>query len=299
MHKENQILNKLISGTLKKDELNKILQNPENNNKEKISFDVDAAWEKVKQKRNLLQKRKKTGNFKFKQIAAIILLITGFSFTALFIYHSNKNTKIYSGNTIKELTLSDGSLITLNKNTSLTYPKNFNLKDRTVSLKGEAFFKIRKNSHKPFFIHTNDVKIKVTGTSFNVKTKGQTEVIVKTGKVELTSKKFPDKKVFLTKGEKGIANSEELKKIRNNNSNYLAWKTHFFTYENEKLKNIVSDLNNVYDTKISFENPEIGEMKIGKTTFDNNSINEIVEIICKTLPLKAIKEKRKIILTKK
>lgn len=70
----------------------------------------------------------------------------------------------------KTLTLSDGTKVTLNANTSLSYPEEFTGESREVSLRGEAFFDVSHNPDKPFMVATgNGMKIQVLGTEFNVK----------------------------------------------------------------------------------------------------------------------------------
>ena len=84
----------------------------------------------------------------------------------------------------------DGSVITVNKNSTLSYPSEFKGKTREVALNGEAFFKVTPNKEKPFIIHVNDVTVRVVGTSFNIRSeKGKTEVIVETGIVQVTKNK--------------------------------------------------------------------------------------------------------------
>ncbi|MCA9748711.1 MAG: FecR domain-containing protein, partial [Romboutsia sp.] len=88
----------------------------------------------------------------------------------------------------EEVILSDGSKIILNVDSKLIYPKKFNDSIREVTLIGEAFFDIERDVNKPFIVNANEIKIKVLGTSFNVKSYSKDEKIettLVTGKVEL------------------------------------------------------------------------------------------------------------------
>jgi ferric-dicitrate binding protein FerR (iron transport regulator) len=96
-------------------------------------------------------------------------------------------------------TLSDGSIITLNKNTVLSYPTAFKGKTRTVKLKGEAFFAVAHDTTKPFIVEVDGVSIKVVGTAFNVKNYDSSIlVIVESGIVQVSNSK---QSVLLHKGE--------------------------------------------------------------------------------------------------
>ncbi|MBD0255118.1 MAG: FecR domain-containing protein, partial [Cytophagales bacterium] len=85
-------------------------------------------------------------------------------------------------------TLPDGSIVWLSSRAELTLAAGFNGAERTVFLKGEAFFKVAKNPRKPFAVHTGAVVARVLGTSFNVKTDAtgrRVEVSVTEGKVSV------------------------------------------------------------------------------------------------------------------
>ncbi|MDE7374724.1 MAG: FecR family protein, partial [Odoribacter sp.] len=68
-----------------------------------------------------------------------------------------------------QLTLSDGTRVWLNAETELKYPVTFTGEVREVTLEGEAYFEVAKNSARPFVVKSEKLEIKVLGTSFNVK----------------------------------------------------------------------------------------------------------------------------------
>lgn len=93
----------------------------------------------------------------------------------------------YNGSEKNELIfLPDGSKVTLAKGSRISYNRLMNGKKRNVSLIGEAFFDVAKNPEKPFYIYTQNMVIKVLGTSFRVTASaGKESVAVKTGKVSV------------------------------------------------------------------------------------------------------------------
>lgn len=101
----------------------------------------------------------------------------------------------------KLVILPDGSSVLLHKGSKLSYVDNeFNLTKREVYLSGEAFFEVKKNSEKPFFVFSNELVIKVLGTSFTIRAfdnNEQVEVVVKTGKVSVFTQSDPKKDVKL------------------------------------------------------------------------------------------------------
>jgi len=82
--------------------------------------------------------------------------------------------------------LPDGSTGHLNGGSSLKFPTQFTGKVRDVKLTGEAYFEVISNQRKPFIVTTDNIDVKVTGTSFNVMAyadEPNTEVTLKNGKV--------------------------------------------------------------------------------------------------------------------
>ena len=91
----------------------------------------------------------------------------------------------------KEVVLSDGSKVTLNTNSSISFFENYkDNSQRYLTLKGEGFFKIKKNRTEPFIVKTNGLTTEVLGTEFNVKVQDvETVVTVSEGLVKVYSEK--------------------------------------------------------------------------------------------------------------
>ncbi len=311
LNKENYIIQNLINGKLddskRKQAVSQIQKKSVTEkremkqNKTENQFIEDIAWNKLYDKietAGLLTEKKINSGFKLniRSIAASIILLIGLS-VGLYYYFSEKIITVTAVTQIKKIILPDGSQINLNIGSKIEYPESFKQNNREVQFAGEGFFNITKNPEKPFIIKTGDSEIKVLGTSFNVNTKNKkTEVIVTTGKVELKTEK---QKIILNPGEKGISEKGILQKTANKNLNYLSWKTSIFTYENEKLKNIISDINNVYNVNIVFKNNTVGELTAGSMSFNKNTdnIGTLINVICNTHHLKAEKKGGKIILS--
>jgi len=133
-----------------------------------------------------------------------------------------------------QIQLPDGSVVRLNSSSSLTYDKNFGKNIREVSLTGEAFFEVTKDSSHPFIIHTNVIDIKVVGTAFNVKSypnETNTETSLIRGKVEVTVKNRSNEKIYLEPNEKLV--------VANDNPNSTIDKP---TSSQPEQRNLISDL---------------------------------------------------------
>ncbi|MCH7400722.1 FecR family protein [Belliella kenyensis] len=114
----------------------------------------------------------------------------------------------------KELTLPDGTIVTLKPNTKLYYPEKFG-ESREVKLEGNAFFDVFKDPTKPFSIHFEETSIEVIGTSFEIigyKEALEQQVTVASGIVSVKYKE--GQKTFLTKSDQWKVNKQtgEIKK---------------------------------------------------------------------------------------
>ena len=72
--------------------------------------------------------------------------------------------------------LPDGSEVWLNADSKLSFPENFAEDIRSLNLTGEAFFKVKRNVNKPFVVATENARIEVLGTSFNINSRTESNV---------------------------------------------------------------------------------------------------------------------------
>ncbi|MGC4035847.1 MAG: FecR domain-containing protein [Chitinophagaceae bacterium] len=155
------------------------------------------------------------------RIAAIVLLIAGVAtIVKLSNYPHSKQPdvlKFVAGNIIQTDTLPDGSVIQLQPNAELSCPAKFTTSQRSVTLKGDAYFSVLHDTSRPFQISVNNLKVLVLGTSFKISNLiGSTEVDVITGVVQVIKKErsmkvYPHEKLIVpASGDFWIKQSDTL-----------------------------------------------------------------------------------------
>lgn len=155
------------------------------------------------------------------------------------------------------LTLSDGTKVYLNSQTFLRYPETFQKGRREVFLIGEAFFEVANDPDRPFYVETNDIEVKVLGTSFNINTRNceQIQTTLVTGSIELRVLSDGEK-VLLKPNQMAEFNSYthqlELKNVFT--YNYTAWRFGEFAFDKAPLDEIMEQISMWYVTEISYEN---------------------------------------------
>lgn len=259
-------------------------------------IDVDKAWKNVSSKISLTEKASVDApvfylRSAFVRIAAVALLLLAIGTGAFYMFNAESFGKIMAvstGNDEKNLLveLSDGSRIFLNRNSELSYNKNFGRNSRNVKLTGEAFFEITPDVTKPFTIDAGNAYVKVVGTSFNVITNNpdsEVEVYVKTGKV-LVSGSDNSRSLELDPGYVGIIDDAGAEKSLNNNPNYMSWNTGLLVYNGQTLDLVFKDLKRVYNMDIIAEDASILENR-WTSPIDNKSQETIIRLICASFNL--------------
>lgn len=257
------------------------------------AVDENKAWQKFHQRVHPAPVRRI--GFGWMKAAASVIIIVGVGLLAYFMLNAPaKEITVLARQTVLNDTLSDGSVVTVNKGSSITYLSKFKGDTRKVALKGEAFFTVTPNKKKPFIVSVNDVQIKVLGTSFNVKTvNGNTEVVVESGIVQVTR---AGKTVELKANEKVETSKDSvLTKEAVSDKLYNYYRTKQFVCDDTPLWKLVEIVNEAYGSHIIIGDPALRNLTI-TTTFDNETLEQVLNVISITFNVKVKKEEDTIIL---
>lgn len=258
----------------------------------KSTVNEAAAWLSFKEKVNKKEKpaeKEKTAVLPIKRkytwinVAAVLILALG-AWVFYEVLTPEKYMDIAANQKVIVQKLPDGSELTLNKRSALSYASDFKT-DRSVRLdSGEVFFNVAPDKRHPFIIEVDQVLVKVVGTSFNVKHDNQqTEVIVETGMVKVSLK---GETINLVAGERVLINSNAQKLVKEQNKDelYSYYRTHVFILKNTELWKLAEVLSQAYDTKINVE-PAVKNLILNTTLKLNVPLDYNLGIICQVLNL--------------
>ena len=184
-----------------------------------------------------------------------------------------------------ELKLSDGTQVTLNANSKLTYLKE---NSREIWLDGEAFFEVEKKPQtgENFLVRTNDLTVEVLGTAFNVHTrKEKTEVVLEEGKINLQLGNGEEKEMqpgdlvtFSAKLNKVLKDKKAIQPEK-----HISWKDGNLLLEDISLGEAMEQIAEVYGVEISFSNKGIAKKRIhvGVPTTNLEICIKAMEMSCK------------------
>ena len=229
---------------------------------------------------------KKISLVRILQIAASVLLVSVLGFAGLK-YAGMKSEKAPAAE-FSTLKMSDGTIISLNAGSRITYRKGYGVTHRNIDLKGEAYFEVAKNESLPFIITAGDASIQVTGTKFNVRAyKDQTEVkvTVTEGSVRLYETGQSAKEAILSAGETGTFD-RTLKVVKKQpllNMNDIAWKTRILDFHNTTLSEVAAVLENTYHRKV-WVDPAVRLCPL-TVRFENQELTPVLNVLRSTLDL--------------
>ncbi len=197
------------------------------------------------------------------------------------------------------ITLQDGTIVWLNAQSTLIYPSHFYGKERIVSITGEAFFEVSKDKEKPFIVTAQDAKIRVLGTKFNVYSYPDTKQI-KTSLIEGAVQVFyKSKQVILRPNEESIAQDGKLTVGNIKNPDMLLWRNGIYSFNNERLVEIVRKLELYYDVTINIANPKLQDICYTCKFRQRDGIKKILYTIQKIHHFKIEINKEKNVITLK
>lgn len=159
------------------------------------------------------------------------------------------------------LILSDGSRVWLNAESELRYPVQFSGPERKVYLKGEAYFEVIKQEGVPFIVCSDEAKITVLGTEFNVRNYegGDIATTLVKGSVLVSRAQNVCR---LNPGQQAVIGKEGIKINEVDPVLYTSWKDGFFIYRSRTLDDILQELSRWYDFTYFYRNSSLE-----KTTF--------------------------------
>ena len=220
-------------------------------------------------------------------IAATLLLLVAVSYVVWDLIDNRSTTQqVAAINDIDKVILNDGTIVWLHKDSKLIYFENQDKSERHAELVGEGLFEVAKDASRPFIIDCGEIKVKVLGTSFNLKTgKGTIELKVLTGKVNLSSATNkegidvePNNKVI-------YAGKGDLEKVSMDKTevNTLAMRTEYnMQFKNAAMDQIINKIERKFDVKFKVDNKQVNKCKI-TADFTDHSLESTLRMISEVL----------------
>ena len=172
----------------------------------------------------------------------------------------------------------------MNAGSSLSYNKDFSDKFREVYLKGEAYFEVTPDSLKPFVVKSESLNVKVLGTTFNVRTyedENLVNVVLRTGRVDVSLNGSNQKVIELQPNEKLSYNkvNKELEKIPVNADDVCEWINGKMKFTKVPFGILAKDLERRYNVKIVIESKSLREEAFTGSFTSEHTIYDVLREI--------------------
>lgn len=268
-----------------------------------LAVDVDAAWKRVSSRtasngRVILMRT-------LFSAAALVILSLGIWFLYRIVNPPVKQVELATTNRVITDTLPDGSAITLNKNSSITYSASRRSPYREVKLHGEAVFNVTRDEDQPFLISAGKAFVKVLGTRFHVSARPGATVVVSVteGTVQFFTVNSPPGdtiSILLGAGDRAVLEpgSERPEMDNKGNPEELYWFDRSFMFNDTSLEDVFKLLRDHFGTEIRVTEQTILKCRL-TSTFVNEPPDMILKIIAETFGLSLTMEQQIYVLSGK
>ena len=258
------------------------------------------------------------------------IFVVAFSLSGLLFYFVGKSRMLNLNLSFSELTvpmgsraqfiLPDGSVVTLNAGSKLNYDSRFGIEERTVHLEGEGYFKVAKDTKRPFTVMTSCLNISALGTEFNIKAyqeektiettlvKGSVRIEQLTDKIKKETMVLkPNQKLTFYKADSKLFDVTEIadEKIKDKQEDLMSeksikipklvtenvdvekvisWKENRWIFEKQNLSQIAVELERKFDIDIVFESERLKTYRFTGTILAE-PIEQVLEVMSISAPI--------------
>ncbi|WP_089784046.1 FecR family protein [Chitinophaga sp. YR573] len=185
-----------------------------------------------------------------------------------------------------KLTLTDGTEVWLNSMSEISFPLAFNGSTREVSVRGEAYFSVKKDIDHPFIVHTGEVSINVLGTAFNVNTYSNTntKIALSSGKVSLKSN-TGNQQIQLRPGYEATCDND-FSVDEFNPKNTLAWMEGKYYFKKSTLKDIAIVITRLFDIPVVFDDATVENVTVTGVLTKKDGLAEFMDNLSQTTSIR-------------
>ena len=274
---------------------------------DRLSFDKEQAYNRFRLRVNAVKaeykpEKKISIYVRMSRIAAAIIvsiLFSGFGYwMSLNVQekqYANTSVEAPLGSKVK-LYLPDGTLVWLNAGSSIEYSQSLGIKNRKLSVNGEAYFEVARNEKKVFEITSGDVVVRVLGTKFNIRNYEEEEraaVTLLEGKVSV--KKAANEELLLYPNQQFAYNkSKRTSEIIHVRAEHASeWIRGIIFFDGESLPDIVKELERLYNVRIVIQNESLNTYRFyGRFYRTDQTIQEVIDMLASTNKLKYIMDNK-------
>lgn len=199
-------------------------------------------------------------------------------------------------NELKKILLSDGSVVWLNSNSTLSYPERFRSAKRMVDLsEGEAYFDIKHETQRPFQVKAGKTLTNVLGTAFNISAYSwlkKISVTVARGKVAVNnSVLLPNEQLLYTRS------SGKLEQKKVSAGNVTSWMQGILSFNDDDFRTVAAKIEDKFNVKISFAQQTMEEFHFTGRFANTDQLLDVLDALTMTRGLNYQRKGNTILIT--
>lgn len=245
------------------------------------------------------------GYFRFGIIAVVLSMSLSFM-VAWFIFNNNDLPTWQEVSTgpgeCTQVVLSDNTVVTLNGSSTIVYPSGFSGRNRQIYFTGEGYFEVQADVRHPFDVITNDARIRVYGTKFNLKSYPDDNVLsvgLDEGNVQFI-------------GDAGVSDKVVVEMVPGDNVSYDKgtgvvgkeyssegsglWRKGQYYFKNETLEDIARDMERIFGVRVLIEKEELLNAHYYMALVNGETIDDFIRILSMDKSIKVSKTDNTIII---
>lgn len=196
------------------------------------------------------------------------------------------------------LTLSDGTRLWVNSSTKVVYPHLFKGDKREIYVDGEVYLEVTRNPDKPFYVKTEQMSVRVLGTSFNVcayPEDNQRQVVLVNGKVEVQSQAHTAEVLAPNELYEYDKQTEETSIKEVDATDYISWKNGYYQFAGQQLSVLFKRLSRYYAVSIVCDE-KVGALNCSGKLDLTEHVDDVLENLSKAAPIKVEHDHEQIII---
>ena len=192
---------------------------------------------------------------------------------------------------IAHLLLPDGTKVWMKSSSSITYPERFRSKERTVSFDGEGYFEVASSKSSPFIVDADGFEVIATGTKFDIKAyrdESRAYAALMDGEISI---RYSDSSGRECRDNMHTGELAVFDKVRRNNSImkantsiYSSWIGGVYSFESEKLEDIMREVCRYYGYNLIIADEDIKNKVLSGRLKMSDSSDVIIEVFREFLP---------------
>ena len=169
-------------------------------------------------------------------------------------------------------------------------------------MEGEGYFEVKKNSSKPFVVHSESMQVRVLGTIFNLKTDQANRSAIATlvqGEIEVKGNHNEGMIVLTPRQEAELDGVSHRLMVRQIDTGIEHWHNNSFAFESADIFTIARTLEKYYDVSIVLSSDLNTKSTYSGTLMKSEKGGDVLNSVSNAVPIKYRIEDNRVYLSAK